>query len=181
MRSNRMRPLWAALSMAGAAVAQSGKSSLVIAIGLLEPIGIGRTRLRRFAAVSSARLIPFVEDAADPRSAVRSGAWKGYSGLSTRNDRHQRLNSSASGDPVRIAMPCIHRVAALLKRWPLRTHQGSEFAAHLDEFAFGFSGRESHRRGILFEGLLEDTVVTKRTRYPLTQEWRVRGPFDNYY
>jgi hypothetical protein len=56
------------------------KFIVVIAMELLDPIGFGRVRLRRVADVSSARLIPFVEYAVEPGSAVRTDAWKGYNG-----------------------------------------------------------------------------------------------------
>ena len=106
------------------------KFVVVIAIELLDPIGFGRVRLRRIADVSSASLIPFVEYAVEPGSAVRSDAWKGYNGLSKRNYHHQAINLSATGDPAHVAMPGVHKVAALLKRWLLGTHQGSVTAAH---------------------------------------------------
>ena len=145
------------------------KFIVVIAIELLDPIGFGRVRLRRVADVSSASLIPFVEYAVEPGSAVRSDAWNGYNGLSKRNYHHQALNLSATGDPAHVVMPGVHKVAALLKRWLLGTHQGSVTAAHLDayldEFAFRFNRRKSRRRGMLFYRLLENAVVTKPTRY----------------
>jgi len=145
------------------------KFIVVIAIELLDPIGFGRVRLRRVADVSSDSLIPFVEYAIQPGSAVRTDAWNGYNGLSKRNYRHQAINLSASGDPAHVAMPGVHKVAALLKRWLLGTHQGSVTAAHLDayldEFAFRFNRRKSRRRGMLFYRLLENAVVTKPTRY----------------
>ena len=64
-------------------------------------------------------------------------------------------------------MPAVHRVASLLKRWLLGTHQGSVTAAYLDaylnEFAFRFNRRHSRRRGLLFS--LEHAVLTAPTRY----------------
>ena len=122
-----------------------------------------------FADVSSASLIPFVEYAVEPGSAVRTDAWNGYSGLSKRNYHHQAINLSATGNPAHVVMPGVHKVAALLKRWLLGTHQGSVTAAHLDaypdEFAFRFNRRKSRRRGMLFYRLPENAVVTKPTRY----------------
>ena len=145
------------------------KFIVVIAMELLDPIGFGRVRLRRVADVSSASLIPFVEYAVEPGSEVRTDAWNGYNGLSNRNYRHQAINLSASGDPAHVAMPGVHKVAALLKCWLLGTHQGSVTSAHLDayldEFAFRFNRRKSRRRGMLFYRLLENAVVTKPTRY----------------
>src|ERR1039457_2858632 len=65
---------------------------------------------------------------------------------------------------------CAHKVASLLKRWLLGTHQGSVTAEHLDaylnEFAFRFNRRHSSRRGLLFLRLLQHAVLTPPTRYP---------------
>ena len=62
-----------------------------------------------------------------------------------------------------------HRVAALLKRWLLGTHQGAVTARHLDaylnEFAFRFNRRHSRCRGLPFLQLLHNAVVTPQTRY----------------
>jgi hypothetical protein len=66
-------------------------------------------------------------------------------------------------------MPGAHKVASLLKRWLLGTHQGSVTAEHLDaylnEFAFRFNRRHSSRRGSLFLRLFQHAVVTPPTRY----------------
>lgn len=67
--------------------------------------------------------------------------------------------------------PHVHRVAALLKRWLLGTHQGSVEAHHLDqyldEFVFRFNRRSSRNRGLVFWRLVCDLVdpgVTATTR-----------------
>lgn len=50
-------------------------------------------------------------------------------------------------------MPGAHRVAPLLKRWLLSTHQGAvrpeHLDAHLDGYTFGFNRRTSRSRGLL--------------------------------
>jgi len=62
-------------------------------------------------------------------------------------------------------MPGVHRVASLLKRWVLGTHQGSIVPAHLqsylEEFTFRFNRRTSRSRGLLFRRLLEQAVATE--------------------
>jgi transposase-like protein len=145
------------------------KFIVVIAIELLDSKGFGRVRLRRVDDVSSASLTPFVQYAIEPGSEVRTDAWKGYNGLAKQNYHHRTVNLSATGDPAHIAMPGVHTVASLLKRWLLGTHQGSVTAPHLDayldEFAFRFNRRKSRRRGMLFYRLLENAVVTKPTRF----------------
>ncbi|MEQ9394056.1 transposase, partial [Haliea sp.] len=66
-------------------------------------------------------------------------------------------------------MPGVHRVAALLKRWLLGTHQGSVKPYHLDyyldEFTFRFNRRTSRSRGLLFYRLLQQAVATGPVTY----------------
>jgi hypothetical protein len=62
-------------------------------------------------------------------------------------------------------MPRVHRVASLLKRWLLGTHQGAarvkQLDYYLDEFTFRFNRRGSNHRGLLFYRLLEQAVQTE--------------------
>ena len=59
-------------------------------------------------------------------------------------------------------MPRVHRIASLLKRWLLGTHQGAVRPGHLDdylaEFTFRFNRRHSNHRGLLFYRLLEQAI-----------------------
>jgi ISXO2-like transposase domain len=59
-------------------------------------------------------------------------------------------------------LPRVHRVASLLKRWLLGTHQGAVGPAHLDysldEFTFRFNRRTSASRGKLFCQLVQQAV-----------------------
>jgi hypothetical protein len=58
----------------------------------------------------------------------------------------------------------VFRIASLLKRWILGTHQGSVSAEHLqsylEEFTFRFNRRSSRSRGLVFRRLFEQAVVT---------------------
>jgi hypothetical protein len=69
------------------------------------------------------------------------------------------INIKASGDPAHIAMPHVHRVASLLKRWLLGSHQGAvthrQPDYYLDKFPFRFNRRRSRHRGLLFYRLIE--------------------------
>jgi transposase-like protein len=125
--------------------------------------------MQRVDDVSGASLVPFVCAAVESGSEVHTDGWKGYNDLSEQGYRHWLTNISSSGDPAHVSMPGVHRVAALLKRWLLGTHQGSVTAEHLDaylnEFAFRFNRRHSRRRGLLFLRLLQNAVVTPPTRY----------------
>ena len=59
-------------------------------------------------------------------------------------------------------LPLTNRVASLLKRWLLGTHQGAVSAEHLDyyldEYTFRFNRRTSGSRGLLFLRLMQQAV-----------------------
>lgn len=67
-------------------------------------------------------------------------------------------------------MPQVHRVAALLKRWLLGTHQGGvkahQLDYYLDEFTFRFNRRRSRARGLLFHRLAEQAVAVPPAPLP---------------
>ena len=74
--------------------------------------------------------------------------------------------------PGRLAhevLPGVDRVASLLDRWLLSTHQGAVEADHvqgyLDEFSFRFDRRSSRARGMLFYRLLEQAVASEPVTY----------------
>jgi hypothetical protein len=66
-------------------------------------------------------------------------------------------------------MPGVHRIASLVKRWLLSTHQGSFSGKHLeyylDEYTFRFNRRTSKSRGLLFYRLVEQAVQTAPLTY----------------
>jgi transposase-like protein len=145
------------------------KFIVAIAIEVLSPKGFGRVRMQRVDDVSGASLVPFVCATVESGAEVRTDGWKGYNGLSEQGYGRRVTNISSSGDAAHVSMPGVHRIAALLKRRLLGTHQGSVTAAHLDaylnEFAFRFNRRRSRRRGLLFLRLLQHAVITPPTRY----------------
>ena len=59
-------------------------------------------------------------------------------------------------------LPLANRVASLLKRWLLGTHQGAVQSSHLDyyldEYTFRFNRRTSKSRGLLFYRLITQAV-----------------------
>lgn len=89
----------------------------------------------------------------------------GYNQVQQKGYLHQPIIQSSMSDPAHVSMPGVHRVASLLKRWILGTHQGSVSAEHLqsylEEFTFRFNRRASQSRGLVFRRLLEQAVVTK--------------------
>src|ERR1039458_7524649 len=110
--------------------------------------------MRRIPDVSASSLIPFVCDVAEKGSEILTDGWGGYNQLSECGYGHTKVVLSDTADPAHIRMPGVHRIAALVKRWLLSTHQGSFSEKHLeyylDEYTFRFNRRTSRSRGMLF-------------------------------
>jgi transposase-like protein len=145
------------------------KAIVLIAVEVHEPKGFGRVRMRRVPEASGKSLIPFVYDNIEPGSTVLTDAWRGYNRVTKQGYTHITTNLSDSGDPAHVAMPGVHRIAALLKRWLLGIHQGAASGKHLeyylDEYTFRFNRRTSVSRGLLFYRLMQQAVVTKPVSY----------------
>jgi len=147
----------------------AGKQLVVIALEILAPKGYGRVRLRQIPDVSGASLMPFVCDVVEKGSDILTDGWSGYNQLTQRGYGHERVLLSDSGDPAHVNMPGVHRIAALVKRWLLSTHQGAVSGKHLeyylDEYTFRFNRRTSRSRGMLFYRLLEQAMMTAPVPY----------------
>ncbi len=145
------------------------KEIVGIAVEVHAPKGFGRVRMRRIADVSGTSLVPFVCDAVTPGSAILTDGWGGYNDVPAHGYTHSTIILSGTGDPAHVAMPGVHRIAALLKRWLLGTHQGAVRGKHLDyyldEFTFRFNRRTSRSRGLLFYRLVEQAVATAPVPY----------------
>lgn len=139
----------------------AGKSMVVVAAEK-DGRGIGRIRLARVANGTAAELERFVQEAVEPGTVVETDGNRAYNGL-------PRLGYTHTVSPVKHAagdsektLPRVHRVASLLKRWLLGTHQGGVQHRHLDfyldEFTFRFNRRTSRSRGKLFYRLLQQAV-----------------------
>jgi transposase-like protein len=140
------------------------KSIVVTALEIHEQIGCGRARMKCVSDISSDSLIPFICDAVQLGSEVRTDSWGGYNELESVGYIHKKINLSTTGDPAHVLMPGVHRISSLLKRWLLGTHQGEASAKHLDyyldEYTFRFNRRTSNARGMLFYRLLQRAVAT---------------------
>jgi transposase-like protein len=145
------------------------KDIVVIALEIHFPKGFGRVRLRRVPDASGSSLVPFVCDVIERGSKVLTDGWSGYNQLSSCGYSHERVVLSGTGDPAHVSMPGVHRIAALIKRWLLSTHQGSFSGKHLDyyldEYTFRFNRRASRSRGMLFYRLVEQAVRTSPLPY----------------
>ena len=146
-----------------------GKAIVVIAVEAHEH-GAGRVRLARVKDTTADTLTEFVLDNVKRGSIIHTDAFGGYNDIGKLNYRHVITNMS---DPetadAHVAMPHAHRVASLLKRWLLGTHQGGmsreQLDYYLDEYVFRFNRRSSRSRGLLFYRLIEQGVVTEPHPY----------------
>jgi hypothetical protein len=150
-----------------------GKKVLTgIAVEVTAPRGMGRCRMAPLADASAKSLHGFVIDHVEPGATVITDAWQGYRGLDKlgyiQERRSQRAARVRGDDPGQL-LPAVHRVASLIKRWLLGTHQGSVEPAHLpsymNEFVFRFNRRRSRSRGLVFHRVLQLAVAHDPVRY----------------
>lgn len=143
----------------------ASKSLVVIAVQETEH-GAGRIRLRRVADASAASLMPAVEQAVEPGSVVRTDDWSGYGPLGAKG--YRRTVARKTADVGENLLPLANRVASLVKRWLLGTHQGAVRPSHLDyyldEFTFRFNRRTSRSRGKLFHRLVQQAAAVDPVR-----------------
>jgi transposase-like protein len=145
------------------------KHIVIIAIESLNPKGFGRVRMKQIESANSQNLISFITENVAKGSEIRTDCWKGYSDLENHGYIHNKINLSESGDPAHVNLPGVHRIASLLKRCLLGTHQGSVSSKHLsyflDEYTFRFNRRKSTSRGMLFYRLLQQAVQIRAVTY----------------
>ncbi len=137
-----------------------GKALIMIAVEV-NGKRMGRIRLKRVADASARSLEPAVQGAVEPGSTVLTDGWNGYVGLDQLGYRHKVVDHRAVvGDNL---LPHVNRVAGLLKRWLLGTHQGAVEHSHLDyyldEYTFRFNRRTSRSRGKLFYRLVQQAAM----------------------
>jgi transposase-like protein/ribosomal protein L37AE/L43A len=130
---------------------------------------LGRTRMAVVRDASRDQLCGFVQACVDPASTIRTDGWQGYRDLKNRDYVHDRIIQQGNSLEPSKLLPGVHRVAALVKRWLLGTHQGAVSSTHLpyylDEFTFRFNRRKSKARGKLFFRLVEQAVAVDPAPY----------------
>ena len=137
-------------------------------------LGIGRIRLRRISAPTKAALHGFIVESVAPGSVVRTDGLRAYLGLE--GYVHERRVQGEDPDAAGKLMPRVHRVASLLKRWLMGTHQGAIGQAYLgyylDEFTFRFNRRKSASRGKLFYRLAQQAVQVEPVPFKLILSYK---------
>jgi transposase-like protein len=152
--------------------AKGKKVLTAVAVEVTAPKGLGRRRMGPLQDASAKSLHAFITDHVEPGATVITDGWSGYRDLDSLGYFHEARNQSATRalgeDPGKL-LPGAHRIAALVKRWLLSTHQGSVSPEHLpsylNEFVFRFNRRHSHSRGMVFYRVLELAVAHGPVRY----------------
>ena len=113
----------------------------------------GHSRRHRWPAASRAR------------NAACTSGWSGFARLPSRGNRCEIVVAGGDERLVSHHFPRIQRVAPLLKRWLLGTHQGAVKPRYpdrcSDEFTFRFNRGTSWWRGTLFRCLRERAVAVE--------------------
>lgn len=138
-----------------------GKILVIIAV---EKLGrrTGRVRLSTISDASKASINLFIKNNIEKESVIITDGWKGYNDLSKMKYVRKIEDSKLKLDDELI-LPKVHKIASLLKRWLLGTHQNyvsqDKLDYYLDEFTFRYNRRTSKNRGSLFFTLLQQSVI----------------------
>jgi len=138
-----------------------GKALVVVGAEVKGKV-IGRIRLQVIPNARGDSLMGFITTHIEKGSSISTDGWTGYLGLKEAGYSHNIYKMSASvGEEIQL--PNVHKIASLLKRWLMGTHQGGIQHKHLpyylDEYTFRFNRRNSKSRGLLFFRLLEQAVT----------------------
>ncbi|MDO9550287.1 MAG: IS1595 family transposase [Methanoregula sp.] len=125
-----------------------GKSLIAVAVEI-NGRKTGRMRLAKIPNASSESLNNFINGNIEKDSVVITDGWTGYSDLSKIGYTHEVQNSLVKDEDEEI-LPNVHRIASLLKRWLLGTHQSylnkDKLEYYLDEYVFRYNRRTSLSR-----------------------------------
>lgn len=143
--------------------------SLVLIAAQHDGDGFGRIRMMQVPDVLGETMERAIQSMIEPGSLIKTDGLRSYNGLKGLGYQHEVVRKDESlGQNL---LPRCHRVASLLKRWLLGTHQGyvspEHLAYYLDEFTFRFNRRTSKHRGLLFYRLLQQAVATGPIPYDL--------------
>lgn len=144
-----------------------GKSLVVVAV---EVIGrkTGRARMSIISDATSENLLAFVQDNVEKGATIITDGWSSYNDLIKKGYEHEVQKSTVNEDEEEV-LPGVHRIASLLKRWLLGTHQSyvnkNKLEYYLDEYVFRYNRRTSKSRGLLFLRLIEQCVATEPISY----------------
>ena len=144
-----------------------GKSLIVVAVEVLGR-RTGRTRIAKIADASSKSLIAFIEANIELTSTIITDGWPSYNELGQKGYQHKVQKATVKDEDEEV-LPNVHRIASLLKRWLLGTHQSylnkNKLDYYLDEYVFRYNRRTSKSRGLLFLRIIEQGVNAEPISY----------------
>lgn len=144
-----------------------GKSLIAVAVEV-KGRKTGRVRLSKIEDASSTSLMGFIESNIEKSSTIITDEWPSYDKLASEGYIHKTQKATAMDDDQEV-LPNVHRIASLLKRWLLGTHQSylnkNKLEYYLDEYVFRYNRRTSNSRGLLFLRLIEQAVTTAPVSY----------------
>jgi transposase-like protein len=144
-----------------------GKTIVAIAVEIKET-ATGRVRLGIVPDVTHRSLSGFIKENVENGSTVITDDWRGYRNIESKGYNHKIENIKVKSEDEDL-LPHVHRIASLLKRWLIGTHQnyvGQEnLKFYLDEYTFRYNRRTSRDRGLLFSRLLEQAVLHSPVQY----------------
>ncbi len=140
-----------------------GKTLVAVAVEQHHPKGLGRCRLGVIPDASSKSLLAFAKATIKPGSDLITDGWSAYQSVASSGGyEHLPISLRGTSSIAHVALPGVHRIASLLKRWLMGTHQGAvegdHLQAYLDEFTFCFNRRNAKSRQLLFYRLLQQAV-----------------------
>lgn len=140
-----------------------GKTIVIVAIEIVNE-HTGRVRMAVIEHADRLCINEFIKNNIEENSTIITDGWKGYVDVQKMKYTHQIETKTivANGENL---TPNVHKIASLLKRWLLGTHQNftSEdyLSYYLDEYTFRYNRRKSNSRGLLFYTLLKQAVLNK--------------------
>lgn len=144
-----------------------GKILVIIAIEI-QGKKTGRVRLSTIPDGSKASINLFIKSNIERESIIITDGWKGYADLKKMKYIRKIEEKKVKLDNELI-LPRVHKIASLLKRWLLGTHQNyvshDKLDYYLDEFTFRYNRRNSKSRGSLFFSLLKQSMNQKPIDY----------------
>jgi transposase-like protein len=140
-----------------------GKEIVIIAIELVGK-HTGRVRVEVIKNASRICINEFIKNNVELGSTIVTDGWKGYVDVERMKYKHKIETKTIVANEENLT-PNVHRIASLLKRWLLGTHQNftsSDYLKYyLDEYTFRYNRRKANSRGLLFYILLKQAIQRK--------------------
>jgi len=141
---------------------------------MLQPKGFGRIRVQQIDRGDQENLMPFIKTSIRPGSLIHSDGSPAYRQLQENGYGHRQTVHLGSVTPAHESMPGVHRVASLLQRWIMGTHQAQ---CSLDSWTiismsmyFGSIGEPHDHAGYCFIACFSKRLLQSRS--PTRASWK---------